>query len=85
MGWIHEMAWDRLGFKVPLSMERKYAQVSSPKRCSKSNPMANPKINQKRFWKKIVPKSRMSHMRLLLSPNDEDMVLFVESFDTRQT
>src|SRR4051812_32081095 len=32
MRWIHEMAWERLGFKGHLSMERKYAQVSSPTR-----------------------------------------------------
>src|ERR1044071_9936130 len=43
-----------------LSMERKYAQVSSPKRCPKSNQMANPKINQKSFLEKKVPKSRVS-------------------------
>src|ERR1041385_8841764 len=47
----------------PLSMETKYAQVSSPKRCSKSNQMANLEINQKSFSKKKVPKSRVSHDR----------------------
>src|SRR3954466_107222 len=51
IGWIHGMTWERLGFKVHLSMERKYAQVSSPKRCSKSNPIENPEISQKSFGK----------------------------------
>ena len=60
MRWNNGMALERLGFKGHLSMERKYAQVSSPTRCSKSNPIANPEINQKSFWKKKVPKSRVS-------------------------
>src|SRR3954466_9080902 len=55
------MTMERLWFKGYLSIERKYAQVSSPTRCSKPNQMANPEINQKSFWKKKVPKSRMSH------------------------
>ena len=48
MRWVNEMALTSVGNKGHLIMERKYAQVQSPTRCSRTKPEAKTRKTEKK-------------------------------------